>query len=61
MNTGSHGALQKVLLDIFKAYQKVQKHVVNKEGVFANMLMEVYKKMVQEKVNVWYFICICYQ
>lgn len=49
-NTDNHGAMQKLLLDIFRAYQKVQKHIVNKEGAFANMLMEMYKKIVQEKV-----------
>lgn len=51
MNTLSHSAMQKLLLDIFKAYQRVQKHIVAKESTFAAMLTDVYKNIVQENVR----------
>lgn len=37
---------QRVLLDIFKAYQKVQKHMAQKESAFAGLLVDMYRKVV---------------
>lgn len=55
VNMNSQTALKKMLLDIFRAYQRVQKHVQVKENTFATMLTDVYKLLVQEKVIV--FLC----
>lgn len=41
----------KLLQEIFRVYQRVMKHIPGKETVFANMLAEVYKKFIKEKVN----------
>lgn len=58
MNIASHSAIQKLLLDIFKAYQRVQKHMAAKESTFATMLTDVYKKIVQENVRILkYLFC----
>lgn len=51
VNTNSQTALKKLLLDIFKAYQRVQKHIQIKENTFATMLTDVYKQLIPEKVS----------
>lgn len=40
----------KLLGDIFKVYQRSQKSLVYKESLFAEMLIEVYKKYMGEKL-----------
>lgn len=50
VNTNSQTALKKLLLEIFKSYQRVQKHIQIKENTFASMLTDVYKLLVPEKV-----------
>ncbi|KAK5640159.1 hypothetical protein RI129_010970 [Pyrocoelia pectoralis] len=49
-NTNSAGCLQRLLMDIFRSYQRIQKHVPSKEATFASMLGEVYKKSSTEKL-----------
>jgi hypothetical protein len=46
-------AVQRLLQDIFRSYQRVQKHEASKESTFASMLTEVYKKMKKGKVSFW--------
>ncbi|XP_063910388.1 calcineurin-binding protein cabin-1-like isoform X2 [Zophobas morio] len=43
-------AVQRLLQDIFRSYQRVQKHETAKEATFAAMLTEVYKKMKKGKI-----------
>jgi hypothetical protein len=43
-------AVQRLLQDIFRSYQRVQKHEASKESTFASMLTEVYKKMKKGKI-----------
>ncbi|EFA00717.1 hypothetical protein TcasGA2_TC003597 [Tribolium castaneum] len=43
-------AVQRLLQDIFRSYQRVQKHETSKEGTFSSMLTEVYKKMKKDKM-----------
>lgn len=50
--TMNHASVQKLLQDIFKAYKKVQKHMPNMENKFANMLSDVYKIYMKDKVSV---------
>ncbi|XP_076263012.1 calcineurin-binding protein cabin-1-like isoform X2 [Rhynchophorus ferrugineus] len=38
----------KLLLDIHRIYQKVQKNAPNKESIFSGMLVDVYKKSIKE-------------
>lgn len=57
VNMNSQTALKKLLLDIFRAYQRVQKHVQVKENTFAGMLTDVYKMLVQEKVRITFYAC----
>ncbi|XP_030756514.1 calcineurin-binding protein cabin-1-like isoform X2 [Sitophilus oryzae] len=40
----------KLLMDIFRIYQKVQKNMPSKETLFSSMLVEVYKKFIKETV-----------
>lgn len=54
-NTAGTAATEKLMNDIFKAYQRSQKNLAHKEGVFSSMLIEVYKKNMGDKV---YFIYI---
>ncbi|XP_031357687.1 calcineurin-binding protein cabin-1-like isoform X2 [Photinus pyralis] len=49
-STNSTGSLQRLLMDIFRSYQRIQKHVPSKEATFAAMLGEVYKKTLVEKL-----------
>lgn len=58
VNTNSQTALKKLLLDIFRAYQRVQKHIQIKENTFATMLTDVYKQLVQEKVGFCLFLYV---
>lgn len=53
INATSHVAQKKLLLDVFRAYQRIQKHIQVKESTFATMLTDIYKQMIQEKVKVF--------
>lgn len=41
----------KLLQEIFRVYQRLQKHLPGRETVFANMLAEVYRKFIKETVK----------
>lgn len=41
----------KLILDIYRAYQKIQKHIPNKENVFSGFLTDTYKHYMQNKVS----------
>lgn len=56
VNVNSQTALKKLLLDIFRAYQRVQKYIQIKENTFATMLTDVYKQLVQENVSFCKFL-----
>lgn len=43
-------AVHRLLQDIFRSYQRVQKHETSKESTFATMLTDVYKKFMKGKV-----------
>lgn len=45
-------AIQRLLQDIFRSYQRVQKQDQSKESTFASMLTEVYKKIKKGKVSI---------
>lgn len=38
------------MIDIFKAYQRSQKNLAHKESVFSNMLTDIYKKFLNDKI-----------
>ncbi|GLV33874.1 hypothetical protein CBL_11242 [Carabus blaptoides fortunei] len=40
----------KLTLDIYRSYQKVQKHLVHKENVFSGLLIDTYKHYIQNKL-----------
>ncbi|KRT83277.1 hypothetical protein AMK59_3936 [Oryctes borbonicus] len=40
----SSSAKQRILLDIFRIYQRSQKHITHKESIFSGMLVDVFKK-----------------
>lgn len=42
--------IAKLLQEIFKVYQRLQKHSPSKEGSFSVMLVEAYKQFIKEKV-----------
>ncbi|RZC42711.1 calcineurin-binding protein cabin-1, partial [Asbolus verrucosus] len=43
-------AVQRLLQEVFRSYQRVQKHETNKEATFASMLTEVYRKLKKDKL-----------
>lgn len=47
----NESAVQRLLQDIFRSYQRVQKNDHSKESIFGSMLTEVYKKIRQDKVG----------
>lgn len=47
----SNPQIAKLLQEIYKTYQRLQKHVPGKEQPFANLLEEVYRKFIKEKVS----------
>lgn len=51
IDTMSSAARQKILLDIYRIYQKSQKSLPHKEAVFSGMLVDVFKKTVNEAVS----------
>ncbi|KAJ8947583.1 hypothetical protein NQ318_010095 [Aromia moschata] len=50
ISTMSNPEIAKLLQEIFRVHQKVQKHIPGKESGFANMLIEVYRKFIKEKI-----------
>ncbi|XP_050504043.1 calcineurin-binding protein cabin-1 isoform X3 [Diabrotica virgifera virgifera] len=42
--------IAKILQEIYKIYQRLMKHVPTKETPFANLLVEVYKQFIKEKI-----------
>ncbi|KAF5296187.1 hypothetical protein FQA39_LY12641 [Lamprigera yunnana] len=44
---GSSG-IQKLLIDIFRSYQRIQKHIPTKESAFSMMLCDIYKKTMKD-------------
>lgn len=48
----SNPQIAKLLQEIFKVYQRLQKHLPGKESPFSTMLVEVYKQFIKEKVSV---------
>ncbi|XP_022907944.2 calcineurin-binding protein cabin-1-like isoform X2 [Onthophagus taurus] len=50
IENSSSSMVQKILLDVYRIYQRSQKSLPNKESTFASMLTDVYKKCVKEKV-----------
>ncbi|XP_060519435.1 calcineurin-binding protein cabin-1-like isoform X2 [Cylas formicarius] len=48
--TMTNPQIVKLLHDIFRIYQKVQKHIPIKSGIFSNMLVEVYRNFIKEKI-----------
>ncbi|XP_072399616.1 uncharacterized protein [Diabrotica undecimpunctata] len=42
--------IAKILQEIYKIYQRLMKHVPSKETPFANLLVEVYKQFIKEKI-----------
>lgn len=51
LETVPTASCQKMLFDVFRAYQRIQKHVPSKESVFAGLLTDVYKVFAKEKVR----------
>ncbi|KAK4873288.1 hypothetical protein RN001_015317 [Aquatica leii] len=49
-NVTSTNTMQKLLIDAFRSYQRIQKHVPAKESVFSSMLSDIYKKSLKDKV-----------
>lgn len=49
-NVTDTASTEKLMIDIFKAYQRSQKSLAHKESVFASMLGDVYKKYMNDKV-----------
>lgn len=49
--TMSNPQIVKLLQEIFKVYQRLQKHLPGKESPFSTMLVEVYKQFIKEKVS----------
>lgn len=49
----TNSQISKLLQEIFKVYQRFQKHLPGKEASFSSMLVEVYKQFIKEKV------CFC--
>lgn len=41
----------KLLQEIFKVHQRLQKHFGSQDNVFSGMLVEVYKQFIKEKVR----------
>lgn len=50
-NTQEKDAAPKLILDVYRAYQKIQKHIPNKENVFSGFLTDTYKHYMQNKVR----------
>ncbi|KAF5297375.1 hypothetical protein FQR65_LT01305 [Abscondita terminalis] len=49
-NVTSTNATQRLLIDVFRSYQRVQKHSSLNENVFSSMLSDVYKKTLKDNV-----------
>lgn len=48
--TMTNPQLLKLLQEIFKIYQRAQKHMPIKDNVFATMLQDVYKSLMKDKL-----------
>lgn len=49
-NLNSTSALQRLVLDLFRSYQRIQKYIPQKETIFSGMLGDAYKKFMKEKI-----------
>lgn len=52
--------ISKLLSEIFKVYQRLQKHLPGKEGPFSTLLVEVYKQFIKEKVILEWIFLTCH-
>nr|XP_023024842.1 calcineurin-binding protein cabin-1-like isoform X2 [Leptinotarsa decemlineata] len=50
IGTMTNPQIAKILQEIFRVYQRLQKHIPVKESQFASMIVEVYKKFIKEKI-----------
>ncbi|KAG5899799.1 hypothetical protein JTB14_006132 [Gonioctena quinquepunctata] len=48
--TMTNPQIVKILQEICRVYQRLQKHIPTKDGQLASMLVEVYKKFIKEKI-----------
>lgn len=48
--------IAKLLQEIFKVYQRLQKHVPGKDALLSAMLIEVYRQFIKEKVSNYYYL-----